>query len=54
MEQLETTGSNNPVIDAIVSRSSTKKFSDEIVTRSDLETMLAAAVRAPDHGMLAP
>lgn len=54
MEQLEATGSNNPVIDAIVSRSSTKKFSDEIVTRSDLETMLAAAVRAPDHGMLAP
>lgn len=54
MEHLETTSSNNPVIEAIVSRSSAKKFSDEIVSRSDIETMLAAAVRAPDHGMLAP
>jgi len=54
MEQPESVGVANPVIEAIVSRSSTKKFSDEPVSRSDIEAMLTAAVRAPDHGLLAP
>ena len=54
MGHSETVGSSDRVIEAIVSRSSTKKFSDEAVSRGDIETMLTAAVRAPDHGMLAP
>lgn len=54
MEQPESVGVANPVIEAIFSRSSTKKFSDEPVSRSDIEAMLTAAVRAPDHGLLAP
>lgn len=44
----------NAVIDTIVSRSSTKKFSDEIISRDHIEILLTAAARAPDHGMLAP
>lgn len=54
MEQADSVGAANPVIELIVSRSSTKKFSDEPVSRSDIEAMLTAAVRAPDHGLLAP
>lgn len=54
MEHSETASSSNLVIEAIVSRSSTKKFSDDAISRSDIEAMLTAAVRAPDHGMLAP
>jgi len=54
MEQREFTNRTNPVIEAIVSRSSTKKFSDDPIDRCDIEAMLAAAVRAPDHGLLAP
>ena len=54
MERSETASLSNSVIETIVSRSSTKKFSDEAVSRDDIEAMLTAAVRAPDHGMLAP
>jgi len=42
------------VFDAIVSRSSTKKFADTPIARHQIETLLTAAVRAPDHGLLAP
>lgn len=54
MERSETASLSNSVIETIVSRSSTKKFSDEAVSRDDIEAVLTAAVRAPDHGMLAP
>lgn len=54
MEHSKTSSSSNSVIETIVSRSSTKKFSDEAVSHGDIEAMLTAAVRAPDHGMLAP
>lgn len=40
--------------DAILTRSSTKKFGERVPTKHDIEEMLRAAVRAPDHGMLAP
>jgi nitroreductase len=43
-----------PAIGKILGRSSTKKFSDAPVTREQLELLLTAAVRAPDHGLLAP
>jgi len=54
MEKSEAASLSNPVIEAIVSRSSTKKFSDDAISRGDIEAMLTAAARAPDHGMLAP
>jgi nitroreductase len=54
MEQSGPTGATNSLIESIVSRSSTKKFADDSVSRSHVEAMLAAAVRAPDHGLLAP
>lgn len=41
-------------IELISSRSSTKKFADTVPGRSQIETLLAAASRAPDHGLLAP
>jgi nitroreductase len=44
----------NPTIDKILNRSSTKKFADTPVSREQLELVLTAAVRAPDHGLLAP
>lgn len=44
----------NPVIDAVLSRSSTKKFADTPVSEEQLQVLLSAAVRAPDHGQLAP
>lgn len=44
----------NPTIEKILSRSSTKKFADTPVSRQQLELLLTAAVRAPDHGLLAP
>jgi len=47
-------GAVNAVIETIVSRSSTKKFSDEAISREQIELLLTAATRAPDHGMLAP
>lgn len=47
-------GAVNAVIDTIVSRSSTKKFSDEAISREHIELLLTSATRAPDHGMLAP
>lgn len=42
------------VFEAIVSRSSTKKFADIPLARHQIETLLIAAARAPDHGLLAP
>ena len=42
------------LVDLIKSRSSTKKFADTLVARESLEVLLSAAVRAPDHGQLAP
>jgi nitroreductase len=42
------------VIEAIESRSSAKKFTDEVPARSRIEALLHAAARAPDHGALAP
>jgi len=47
-------GLGNPVVEAIVSRSSTKKFADTPVSHEQIETLLTAAARAPDHGQLAP
>ncbi|MFM8517066.1 MAG: nitroreductase [Nevskiaceae bacterium] len=38
----------------IASRSSVKKFADEAPSRTQIETLLSAASRAPDHGRLAP
>lgn len=45
---------HNPVIEAILARSSTKKFADTPVSAGQLQLLLSAAVRAPDHGQLAP
>lgn len=42
------------VLSTIEARRSTKKFSDQPPTRVQLETLLKAAVHAPDHGLLAP
>lgn len=44
----------HPAIEKILGRSSTKKFSDAPVTREQLELLLTAAARAPDHGLLGP
>lgn len=44
----------NRVIQTIMGRSSTKKFADTLVTPEQIEVLLAAAVRAPDHGLIAP
>jgi len=44
----------NSAIEVILGRSSTKKFADTAVTREQLELLLTAAVRAPDHGLIAP
>jgi nitroreductase len=42
------------VTEAILGRSSAKKFSERLPTRAEVEELLRAAVRAPDHGLLAP
>jgi len=42
------------VLAAIEGRRSTKKFDDRPPTRAQLESLLRAAVCAPDHGKLAP
>lgn len=42
------------VAEAILARSSTKKFGERSPTRRDIEALLLAAVRAPDHGLIAP
>lgn len=42
------------VLEAIETRSSAKKFTDAAPTREQVEAVLRAAVRAPDHGVLAP
>ncbi|MFM7395732.1 MAG: nitroreductase [Gammaproteobacteria bacterium] len=44
----------NSAIEVILGRSSTKKFADTAVTQEQLEILLTAAVRAPDHGLIAP
>jgi nitroreductase len=44
----------NRTIEIILNRSSTKKFADTPVSRAQLESLLASATRAPDHGLLAP
>lgn len=41
-------------IDALSSRSTAKSFGDMMPTRDHLDTILRAAVRAPDHGRLRP
>lgn len=41
-------------LELITSRSSVKKFSEQAPSRAQIETLLAAATRAPDHGRLAP
>ena len=41
-------------IEALTSRSSAKSFGDMAPTRDHLDTILRAAVRAPDHGRLRP
>lgn len=38
----------------IAGRRSTKRFSDDLPARSLIESLLQAAVSAPDHGLLAP
>jgi nitroreductase len=47
-------GRSAAVLAAIEARRSTKKFSDQPPTRAKLESLLRAAVCAPDHGRLAP
>lgn len=42
------------VREAILGRSSTKKFLDDVPERHLIEELLLAGVRAPDHGLLAP
>lgn len=42
------------VLEAIEGRSSAKKFSDQSVPASTVESLLRCAARAPDHGLLAP
>lgn len=42
------------VLEAIEGRSSAKKFNDQDVPASMVETLLRCAARAPDHGLLAP
>ena len=42
------------VLEAIEGRSSAKKFSDQGVPASTVESLLRCAARAPDHGLLAP
>lgn len=42
------------VLNAILARRSTKRFADTPPSRTELETLLQAAVTAPDHGLLAP
>lgn len=54
MAEVDSTLGHEAIAQLIFSRSSTKKFSDDPVPRNDIETLLAAAVRAPDHGLLAP
>ena len=41
-------------IEALTSRSSAKSFGDMTPTRDHIDTILRAAVRAPDHGRLRP
>ncbi len=41
-------------IEALTSRSTAKSFGDMVPTRDHLDTILRAAVRAPDHGRLRP
>jgi len=49
-----TQATSNHALNTILGRSSTKKFADTPVTREQLEVLLTAAVRAPDHGLIAP
>ena len=42
------------VLDAILNRSSATKLVEPAPDRAQLETLLRAAARAPDHGRLAP
>jgi len=44
----------NGALELIASRSSVKKFAEQAPSRAQIETLLAAATRAPDHGQLAP
>lgn len=44
----------SPVIETILARSSTKKFAETPVSQAQVQALLGAAVRAPDHGQLAP
>src|SRR5262252_10089478 len=41
-------------IEALTTRSSAKAYGDMVPTRDHLDTILEAAVRAPDHGRLRP
>lgn len=47
-------GEHNRVVETIFNRSSTKKFSDTPIPRNQVELLLAAADRAPDHGLIGP
>jgi len=47
-------GAANVTLELIASRSSVKKFAEEAPSRAQIEALLAAASRAPDHGRLAP
>ena len=47
-------GAADVTLELIASRSSVKKFVEQVPTRGQIETLLAAASRAPDHGRLAP
>jgi len=45
---------NGHVVDAILGRSSATRLAEPAPDRAQLETLLRAAARAPDHGRLAP
>ena len=42
------------IVEAITTRRSIKKFTDRTPTREEIETLLAAAVQAPNHRMTQP
>jgi nitroreductase len=54
MENGSTAGAAVSAVDLINGRSSTKKFAVTVLAREQVEVLLRAAARAPDHGQLAP
>lgn len=51
---MTTTPPTESIYANILSRSSTKKFAEQLPDRQTIEAILRAGARAPDHGLLAP